>query len=338
MLHEKSPGLDLDNLAELTVVTKSVALADRSSVGRILVEGTDRLDLLHRLSTNTLVSGKPGQRIGTVFTTDKGRVIEYVNVLIQPSSLLLLTSPHNEDTFSNWIAKYTIMEDIHLMVKTHLTSMLTLVGPMAKEAAELATNASLRVNSVVELPQPVAGAIVSHRTEFNTEFVDFIVSAERKTELEERLMPVLQKFGGRRISEDVFETFRISRGIPVHGAEISETYNPYEAGLREAISFTKGCYIGQEVIARLDTYQKIQRSLTGIVFDQGSFEFTNGASVIFRGEEIGTLTSVGPTAVEKSIVCIGILKTNVVRSDDHVSIACEGRSVQGSVRQFPIVL
>ncbi len=75
-----------------------------------------------------------------------------------------------------------------------------------------------------------------------------------------------EELGVPRMGFAAYETFRIARGIPDIGRELTNDFNPFEVGLRDAISMTKGCYIGQEVIARLDTYQKVKRKLVGILF------------------------------------------------------------------------
>ncbi len=317
---------------------QSVALVDRSTIGRIIVTGADRLDLLHRLSTNNLIIGREGQCISTVFTTDKGRVIDCVCVIVQPSSLLLLTSPLNDEKLSAWIDKYTIMEDIHLAVVTHATLMFTLAGPKAKESAEMLLGISLETNRAVQLKLFSEDVDVIYRTEFQTDFVDFVGDAKLRSVLEAQLRRLVRRFDGQELDTESFELFRIATGIPAFGAEISEAYNPYEAGLQHMISFTKGCYIGQEIIARLDTYNKIQRIMVGIVLESKTGDVSGKAPIFFNGEEVGNLTSVSMLAVQDKHLGIGIVKKNSVRADDHVSIVCDGTWMQGTVRLFPIVL
>ncbi len=323
---------------EFEAAQKNVAVIDRSWIGRIEVAGADRLDLLHRLSTNNLLAGKPGQIISTVFTSDKGRIIDYVNVLVRDSTLWLLTSPTNEENFSKWIEKYTIMEDIHLNVVTQSTRMITLVGPKAKEFAESLGDISLKTDTFIEADLPPCKATILCRNEFQTDFVDFIVDGEVASESWKFLVSDGGEFGLTKMGTRAFEAFRITRGIPAIGSELSDAFNPYEAGLVHAISFTKGCYIGQEVIARLDTYQKVQKSMWGIIFDYSPHQLRAGANVLLNGEEIGVLTSVSNEEIRGKSVGIGILKKNAVHADDHVSVVSDGKTVQGVIRSIPIVL
>ena len=315
-----------------------LAIVDHSSVGRIEVTGADRLDLLHRLSTNNLLAGKPGGVIGTVFTTDKGRIVDYVYVLVRAESLLLLTSPSNESNLVKWIDKYTIMEDLHLNVVTDTTAQFTLVGPRAKEAAELASGVLLVHNQFAMVGLPFGKATITYRNEFQTDFVDFIVDEYASDDLRKLLLSNAGMSGLGIMGSNAFEPFRISRGIPSIGAELSDAFNPFEAGLLHAISFNKGCYIGQEVIARLDTYQKIQKSLFGVVFPASTSGLKRGSTALCNKEEVGMLTSVSSQPVRRQLVGIGILKKHHVRTDDHVSIVCDGITVQGILRPIPVVL
>ena len=112
--------------------------------------------------------------------------------------------------------------------------------------------------------------------------LDIIVPKESATQIWQQLSHESEKHDIPRIGRAAYDAFRISRGIPAFGAEISNAFNPYEAGLAHAISFTKGCYIGQEVIARLDTYEKVQRELVGLMFEELQNEVQTGARVAYE--------------------------------------------------------
>ena len=100
---------------------------------------------------------------------------------------------------------------------------------------------------------------------------------------------------------------RIERGIPVHGKEITEAVNPLEAGLSTLVSFTKGCYIGQEVVARLDTYGKVRRKLCGLVFPDDSPNVPVGR-LFFSGEEVGWTTSHTYSTQLNKVIALGYVK------------------------------
>jgi folate-binding protein YgfZ len=290
------------------------------------------------LSTNNLLAGKAGQVIGTVFTTDKGRIIDHVQVAIRDTSLLLLTSPTMEIAFSGWIEKYTIMEDIHLDVVTESTSQFSLVGPKSRAFVEEATGVFLTPNQFIEIPIESFNVTVLYRNEFQTESVDFITSASEAATLWRFLTEYREGYEIIRIGAEAYEAFRISRGIPGIRSELSEAFNPYDVGLVHAINFSKGCYLGQEVIARIDTYQKQQNVMCGIVCDASPHAMHQGSSVSHEGNEIGIVTSVFHGMIRGKQLGITILKKNSAPTDDNVSILSDGNMCRGVVCPFPIVL
>ena len=87
------------------------------------------------------------------------------------------------------------------------------------------------------------------------------------------------------------ESWRILLGLPISGHELTEDHNPLEAGLRDAVCFDKGCYVGQEVVARLNTYDKVSRTLVGLTLPDGSTPPATDVSIYFRQDEVGRVTS-----------------------------------------------
>lgn len=315
----------------------NIAFVDRSTIGRIEVTGKDAIDLLHRLSTQNLLQRKRGEVVGSVFTTDKGRMVDYVYILFREESLLLLTSPANEQSFRSWLDKFTIMEDIHYRVLTSSTGMITLVGPKASGFAKHVFGLSLGVNRFAETSIGGCPTMLVSREEFETTFVDVIFDLNAELEIKQMLKAEESAFEVLELGENAYEMFRISRGIPAYGHELSDSFNPYEVNLGHAISFTKGCYLGQEVIARLDTYQKIQCETYGIVFSAS--EAPEAGSTVYRGDtEVGVVTSVSPETFRGKRIALGILKKKLVATDDDISVVSNGDTFKGVVRRIPLVL
>lgn len=316
---------------------ENVAFVDRSTIGRVELTGKDAIDLLHRLSTQNLLERKTGEVIGSVFTTDKGRIVDYVYILFREESLLLLTSSANEQSFSSWIDKFTIMEDIHHEVVTSSTGMITLIGPRAKAFAEHVFGLSLGVNRFVETSIAGCKATLVSREEFETQFVDVIVELHAALEVKRIVRGTEHDLGVLELSKNAYEMFRISRGIPMYGHELSNSFNPCEVNLGHAISFTKGCYLGQEVIARLDTYQKIQHETYGIIFDAASMPVV-GSTVYRDAGEVGVLTSVSAETFRGRRIALGVMKKKLVKADDNISAVSNGDTYKGVVRRIPLVL
>lgn len=322
--------------AAFDAASTNVAVVNRSRVGKLVIRGNDGLDLLHRLSTNDLLRASANSVTPTIFVTEKGRLIDYA-VLVKSSMIMLLVSDGNESAVKSWIDKYTIMEDVTVETRTEDFGLISLVGPDAYLYAERVFGCSLQSGQVHEVTLPFSAVTLLCRSDFDVQRVDILVPSPETDNLWNHLLSASDNVPVPM--DDVgYEVFRISRGIPKLGNEIREAFNPFEVGLRRAVSFRKGCYIGQEVIARLETYQKVQREPWGIVMSAEESPPREGARVVQNDAEIGILTSVSAATIRGKRCGIGILKKGHVRADDPIGIVGEGGACIGYCVKFPVIL
>jgi folate-binding protein YgfZ len=251
-----------------------LAFFDRTTRGRLIVTGRDRKDLLHRLATNAIVSLQAGQGAATCFCTNKGRLIDWTVVLDRGDDLLLLSG--NPERLTGHILQFTISEDV--TVRNYMAIEILVCGPGA--AGFLG----------VELPQwgftdtNLAGVRVQV-VRVEPLFGDgYVVLAPDAVALRRLLLE-----RGRQLEPADVEALRVRYGIPAVPNEINEDWNPWEAGLDDAISLTKGCYVGQEVIARIHTYRKLQRRLAGLRLARPC---ERGDRLGLGGRDVAVLTTV----------------------------------------------
>ena len=285
-------------LAEYEAGREDAALHDSTYVGRIKATGEDVLDLIHRISTNEVVSLRPGEGAPTVLTTDRGRILDLITVHNLGDQVLLLTSPQTREKVMQWIDKYTIVEDVALEDVTCTTAMLSVMGP--KAAAVLTTLSPIELESF----GPNQSACVTiDGTECFILRRDLVSLPRFEVVIQwdsaEKVWEELISAGVSPMGLQAYNVLRVEQGSPEYDRELGESYNPLETGLWGSISFNKGCYIGQEVIARLDTYQKLQRRLVSLSFPPHT-EVQEGARLARDGREVGVVTSVAkvPTTGE----------------------------------------
>ena len=278
-----------DALAHQRAATSALALADRSHTGRLKLTGEDALDLLNRLSTNKLDDLPPGGVTGSVLTTNKGRVIDLLFIARQDDHLLVLTSPDTRSRVAEWIDFYTFVEDVEITDITQDTAMLTLLGASPADAHPALAALPPCVSATADIDGVRALAIRSDFDLFGAPRIDLIAPLSHAI----RLRDALIARGTAPITAPALDLLRIERGIPAHPHELSEDYNPLEAGLWEFISFNKGCYIGQEVVARLNAYDKIQRHLVALSWQSPDAPAPQ-AALYAADRRIGALTSVAP--------------------------------------------
>jgi len=210
-------------------------------------------------------------------------------VLRRSDHLLLLTGNGNETRVAEWIDFYTIIEDTEVEDVTPATAAISLVGPRAPAlVASLAGTAAAPAGnggaSTLALDGVLATAI--RRDMGSIPAFDLITPAAEGSALRDATMDA----GACPIGPDAAELARIEQGVPAFGAELSESYNPLEAGLQHLVSYTKGCYVGQEVIARLTTYDKVQKRLVRLSWPSDA-EIGAGAKLVLDGRQAGIVTS-----------------------------------------------
>jgi tRNA-modifying protein YgfZ len=275
-------------MQELEAVETGIALCDRSHWGRILLTGADRLRFLHNQTTNDIQSLKPGQGCDTVFVTSTGRTIDLATAYLLEDSILLLVSPGYNQKLIDWMDRFIFFADkVELQDITESTIAFSLLGSGSDALME-----KLGMSAIVHQPPSshqlltlaeieVRAAVGSGLT---TPGYTLIASRDRAT----TLWKMLTDAGAVPLGAQAWEQLRIAQGRPAPGQELTEEVNPLEAGLWQTISLSKGCYIGQETIARLHTYKGVKQQLWGIKLSQSAAPETP----VFSGtEKIGKLTS-----------------------------------------------
>lgn len=301
------PAVYTDAASEYQAATNATTVHDASYMGRLKATGGDALDLINRMSTNKVVDLQPGQGAPTVLTTDRGRILDLVAVVNTGGYVLLVTSPGNQQAVISWLDKYTILEDLTVEDITAESTMIHLLGPGSDATLQAATSVALgTLRDFHTLPGRVGGhevRIVRYPLGRLPGFL-VITSPGDAAAVWDRL----ENLGAVSLGNEAYEALRVWYSVPRFGAEMGDDYNPLEAGLIGAIDFAKGCYIGQEVIARLDTYRKVQKHLASLLFSPDSAA-APGAELLHSGRPIGRVTSVVRLPETGETVGLGYVRT-----------------------------
>ena len=255
-----------DISAEYQAAHSGAVLRDASHWARLRFSGADSLDFLHRMSTNHFAGLEDGTGFVAVLPDSRGRIVAAGPFYRCDDAVWGVLSPPDRETIPAWFDRYIFTERITIDDLTPQTAMVELSGP---QAAELAlTTLGLDLTSV----QPHC-LFDSNNGDLTTVRFDWAgrpgLRAFGAAAGVAKLWDRLAAAGACPIGEAAWETCRIENGVPGHDNELTLDHNPWEAGLDSAIHMDKGCYIGQEVIARLDTYLKVKQRLTGLLLAEG---------------------------------------------------------------------
>jgi folate-binding protein YgfZ len=261
--------------SEYERLRESAGLVDRSDRGKLVLTGSEAAEYLQGQVTNDVESLAPGEGCYAALLTHKGKVVADMRILRGPDWLLLDTEAHALAALSRNVDMYSIGRDVQLTDQTAERAILSLIGPASRAALDTEPPASEH-----------AWVEGEHGLYVTTDLgVDVICAAGDADAVGSAL-------GVEPVGPEAAECVRIESGRPRHGLDFDADTIPQEAGLNErAVSFTKGCYVGQETVARLHYKGKPNRHLRGVRLSEPG---QTGDAVMLGDREVGRL---GSTAV-----------------------------------------
>ena len=281
---------------ELNSLCMGVGLRDISQNGIIELRGKDVLDFLHRITTNSLKDLQKEKLAGTIFTSEKGRIIDTATIFNFEDHQLLICSEANRGKVLSWINKYVITDDVHINSSSESYILLEMTGQQSDSFLTLVCGNSIneiKPNQFRVVRTEGLIFIVAKLNELNgNEKYWILADISNGIQLTKYMIDHTGPFDFSLIGEDAYNIYRITKGIPEAPNELNDQFNPHEVGLLNLVSFTKGCYIGQEVVARLETYDKVQKYLKRLTFHQPVDENGKFLLVDQEGNDAGIVTSV----------------------------------------------
>jgi tRNA-modifying protein YgfZ len=324
---------------EVYSLNNGVALKFMNTSSIIELKGTDSLDFLHRISTNFMKDVKKEEVKKTIFTSEKGRIIGVATVLNFESYILLVTGIHTKQKVMSWINKYIIGDDVQLSDASHRFNLFQIVGPQSESFLSLFVGDAL--NTVTDNSFKVVSA--DGVLFFLARIIDenglqkFWILAEQESgkKLITNMVNNKGPFDFNLIGEDAYNVFRIEHGIPSDPNELNDFYNPHEAKMIHLVDFKKGCYIGQEVIARLETYDKVQKQLVGLCFPE-AIENTEHFSLIDdQKNEVGVVTSIAYSPKFKKNIALGYIKKPLALQGTKITAKNDSKIMEVTVHELP---
>jgi folate-binding protein YgfZ len=278
--------------------------ADRLGRGRIRLTGKDRLSYLQGVLTNDVAALTPGSGCYAALLTPQGRMISDMRVHELGDATLLDLPGELAERVATHLESFVFSEDVVVENVTQTFAQLVLVGPASFKALSVAP---LRVFENHRIRVADAEIIASGNDDFGVPAVDLFV----QTDLKSKVLNSLVEQGVIQVDEDVLETMRIEAGVPRFGVDMDHDTIPLEAGIEDrAISLTKGCYVGQEVIIRVlhRGHGRVARRLVGFTFPEHTQPPSRGERVRRDDREIGTITSSAWSPVLARPIALGYVQ------------------------------
>lgn len=277
-------GIIADELAILEKLEEELFFYPHVSGGILQLKGNDKIRFLHNQTTNNINALKVGQNCQTVFVNSTGRTLDLVTAYLLEDAIWITVSPNRRQFLFNWMDRFIFpMDKVEISDLSEQYIKISLFGKPSEYLNTLGVNLP-EANQHTEVLINNIFCCLANRNDLGLPGYTLMIPADHLTAIQTQLL----NDGALTVSDRVWEHLRITQGRPIPEQELTEDYNPLEAGLWNAISFEKGCYIGQETIARLNTYKGVKQRLWGIRLNQTA---EVGTPITVEGEKIGILTS-----------------------------------------------
>lgn len=322
-----------------TALDASAVLAERTARAVVRVVGPDRSKFLHNLTTNEVKAREPGSGFEAFVTSLQGKTLALVTLLILDDAILLRTEADALPAILPHLGKYGILEDVSLEDESAGSFELHLAGPQSEELLRVVGLDSLPEVDLDHLPTEIAGAPVRIVLEGPLGRPGFTIlgKVEDLDAVRTSIEEAGRAWGLVPISAETLDALRIEAGTPESAREVTDANLPQElARDSRAISFTKGCYLGQETVARLDALGHVNRLIRGLIIEAEAP--APPGSKLFAGEkEVGRITSSGVSERTGKPIALGFVRTSHVAPGSAVVVRTEaGAEFPATVSDLPI--
>lgn len=292
------------------------AWLDISSRGSIRATGEDRLRLINAITTNDVAGLSPGQGTYAFFLDAQGHILSDALILVAGDHVVLDCEPERAGFLFAHLDRYIIMDDVMIEDVARQRSLIAIEGPRAGDVAAALTGGALPGE------QPYSHAVFGSTAVLRASLTGqpgiwLAYPPARHAEVVERL----QAEGAVAASGEDFNVVRVENRRPRYGEDFGEQTLPQESGQMHAVSFTKGCYLGQEIVERIRSQGQVRRRVAAIEWDSASPPAA-GSPVEFEGREAGRVTSPVFSPRRNISLSFGILRSEAARPD--VELLCAG--------------
>jgi len=326
-----------DPHAEYQALRHGVGLCDLSHRGLIRVVGQDRQRFLHAMVSNDTKSLQPGQGCYATFLTAKGHLIADFVVYTEDDAYLLEVEPHVASALVEALEFFVISEDVTLHDESGDRGLLALQGPRAAALLTLALGQEMpALPMYASTTCRLAGHTVHCQRRSHTGELGYQLLAppEALPEVWQALWAHREACAARPVGLEMLDVARIEAGIPVYGRDMTAETIPIEANLEAAISYAKGCYIGQEVIARLDARGHVNRKLVGLLL-KGEVLPAPGAKIVSPQREVGWVTSATFSPARQQNIALGYVRREVLTPGTDLEVYTDGLTLGATVVELP---
>src|SRR6266478_2847542 len=327
----------MDVMTEYEQTHEGAGLFDASARGKIEIVGPDAAAFLHNLCTNDIRNLPAGVGCEIFLTNAKAKVVTFgclyhLPSQDQPDTFWLDLDPGTGESAIQHLNKFLISEQVEIVDRTTELSQFYLAGPKSRTIAAQALGAELKALAAQGCCMILGPGALTCQVRFHRRFAidcfEIILPSAGAATLQSPLM----KSGAVPVGSECMEMIRVEAGLPVYGIDIDENVLAPEVG-RPAISYSKGCYLGQETIVRIRDLGHVNRMLRGLKLLDGNVR-EKGAKVFRDGKEVGQVTS-SVKSPRLGVIVLAYLHRSCLEPGTRVQVAGATDRVDAEVSSLP---
>lgn len=330
-----------DAQREYAALRQSAGVLDLSFRSRLCVTGSDRIRFLHGQVTNDVKSLGAGQGCYAALVTAKGKMESDLNLYCLPEEVLLDFEPGMTAGITRRLERFIVADNVQVADVAAHYGLLSVQGPQAEAV----------VRSLGILPSVPAEPFASEKVvdgtlgeihamnqrRLNSVGFDLFVPADSLGAVADKLIAAAKSAGGGASGWRAFETARIEAGIPRFGADMDESNLPLECGIEaRAVSYRKGCYIGQEILNRIHSFGHVNRELRGLrLADNLTALPAKGDKLFLSGDEVGQVSSAVKSPALGAVIALGLVRSEANRFGTELLLKSLGGESHVTVVELP---
>ena len=319
----ETPGSFGNTAAEFHALLDGCAVFDLGWQAKLLISGKDRTRWLNGMITNNIRDLAAGRGVYAFKLTPQGHNEGDLTAYNRGETLILTTDREQLSKLQPLLQRYIIMDKVELEDISEKLSSIGIAGPMAAETLAKAgiDAAQLEPGQVIDVDWNEIGISIARNTHPRMDGYEVWLASENVEKLWDRLVSA----GAKPVGSDALEMYRIARGVPRYGVDLRERDLPQETGQEHALNFSKGCYIGQEIVERIRARGNVHRTLIG--FDVQGEPPHPGTKIRANDKDMGEITSSTRLPNGHSIA-IGYLRKEVATPGTEVKIGEQSATVK----------
>jgi glycine cleavage system T protein len=326
-----------DPRQEYLSVRRAAGLLDFSNRAVVEFTGADRLSYLQGLISNDLRVASSGEGIYAAFLSQQGKVLGDCRVLTTDDSFIVDLWEPLKPKILEHVHRYLVADEVEITDLTDRCAILSIQGPKSEALLEKFLAKNQQPQKTLDHAVADIGAVemrICRYSHTGEDGFDLIIPLTDIEPLAHQLTEAASAHSARWVGMEAYEMLRIESGIPRYGIDITEDNLVLETGLAHAVSFTKGCYLGQEVVERIRSRGHVNKALTGLLIHDKKAAPV-GSKILSAEKEIGTITSSTYSPALESPIALGYVHRDYRSPGTELLIRRDNEVLNATVAELP---